>query len=85
MKEYYIYEEEMDGSCYKKDIILADTKENALNIFFKQNNIEESAKWLYSATEKEKADKNKRLLEEIGYNSWDEYYEDMHPERPIEL
>ena len=85
MKEYYIYEKEMDGSRYKKESVVADTKENALNMFFEKHNIEETDKWLYSATLKEKADKNKRLLEETGYNSWDEYYEDMYPERPIEL
>ena len=82
---FNIYREEMDGSGYLIAVITAGTKEEALSEYFNKNRIRKSERWLYYATSKEKDDKNKALLRELGYSSWDEYYADMHPERPIEL
>lgn len=84
-KLFNIYEEEMDGSARLVDTLEASSREEALEIFFKENKISESAKWIFGARLKAEVDKMKADLEETGYDSWEEYYKDMYPERRIEL
>ena len=86
MELFYIYQKDMYGCDFVDDTILAKNKEEAENIFFNKNGIsDEDTKWLFYAVSKQKADENERLLKETGYSSWDEYYADMYPQRPIEL
>ena len=65
--------------------IEATSKEQALLIFFNDNNIPEDEIRGYYAVDKQKHDEDKALLKEAGYSSWDEYHKDMYPSRPIEF
>lgn len=83
--EYNIYQKEMVGNDFLVDTMLANTKENALNLYININNIPESEKWMYYVVSKEKDDEDKRILKEAGCKNWDEYYNNMYPSRTIEL
>ena len=91
--EYYIYQENQIGSDkvhekingkWQAVVIVAASKDEALDIYLKTRDLEEDRD-LYHAVDKAKRDENDRKLKEAGYDSWDEYDRDMHPERPIEI
>lgn len=84
MKGFYIYQEEMVGS-YKVGTVSAETKEEALQIYIKEHSIPEDEEWMYFAVDKQAKDEEMAFLKEAGYSSWDAYYNDMYPSRPIEL
>ncbi|MBO7733881.1 MAG: hypothetical protein J6S67_15060 [Methanobrevibacter sp.] len=91
--EYYIFQENQAGSDKVEEkingkwsdvVIVAESKEEALNIYLKSRDLEEDRE-LYHAFSKDKYDENRRKLKEAGYSSWEDYYKDMYPDRPIEL
>ena len=86
MELFYIYQKDMYGFDFVAGTVLASTKEEAESIYFDINGItNEDTKWLFYAVSKQKADENEIMLKETGFSSWDEYYAEMYPQRPIEL
>lgn len=79
---------------YRPVIIEASSEKEALDIYFNERAdvfadvSQEDKDYLYYAIDDSKykamaAEKVK--LKKMGYNSWDEYYEDLYPNRPIEV
>ena len=87
MKEYSIYEKEMCGDGIFVEVITANTKEEALQLFFQKSNIldNEDMQWLYFAVDKAKDDEETEFLRKSGFATGDDYYREMYPSRPIEL
>ena len=84
MIKFNVYEDVGWGCECLVDTILAKTKEEALEMFFEKKDISnEGHKRLFYAISKEKDDEQNAILEETGHLSWDSYYNDLYPQRPI--
>ena len=83
--EDHEYCERQDGK-YKPVLVSASSKEEALKIFLTERGWEDEG-YFYAVSDKEfkKMQVSKQKLRDLGYSSWDEYYEDLYPARPIEL
>lgn len=89
MDLYIIFEEQIDGSACKCWRTEAETKEEAVRKYLENVGLSfEKDAWRYyakSSTEIKVSDEEKAKLKEAGCSSWEEYYDDMYPSRPIEL
>ena len=92
-KDFYIYQHHQAGADryydyvnkkYKEVIINAPNAKIALDIFIKERGFEEDRD-LFTARSVESVQREEQELKEAGYKSWEEWDEDMHPSRPIEL
>ena len=83
--EDYEYCERQSGR-YKPVLVDASTKEEALDIFLSERGwIDEGLFYAVSDENFKKHKEEENKLKEMGYNSWDEYYEDLYPSRPMEV
>lgn len=86
-KDFEDYEYcERQGGRYKPVLVDASTKEEALEIFLSERGwIDEGLFYAVSDEKFKKHKEEENKLKEMGYNSWDEYYEDLYPNRPMEV
>ncbi|MCF0106129.1 MAG: hypothetical protein HUJ53_05160 [Holdemanella sp.] len=81
MNKWYIMKDEMGYSSSKMCVIEASEKQEALQKYFEQEDIpEDEQSWFY-VIDKAKKDR----LESDGYDSEEEMFNDLYPERPIEI
>ena len=83
--EDHEYCERQDGK-YRPVIVEASSKEEAVEIFLTERGWEDDG-LIYAVSDDtfKKREAEEKKLREMGYSSWDEYYEDLYPARPIEL
>lgn len=83
--EDHEYCETQDGR-YRPVLVSASSKEEALKIFLTERGWEDEG-YFYALSDKKfkKREAEEQKLRDLGYSSWDEYYEDLYPARPIEL
>ena len=83
--EDHEYCERQDGR-YKPVLVSASSKEEALKVFLTERGWEDEGLFYAVSDEKfKKYEKQVKKLKEMGYTSWNEYYDDLYPARPIEL
>ena len=85
MEYYNIYQKQIDGSGYFIKTLCGVSKEEVLSKFFIQDNISQEEKWLYYIIKKDDDEENKRILKENGCSSWENYFENMYPNKPIDI
>lgn len=83
--EDYEYCERQNGK-YRPVIIEASSQEEAVKIFLTERGWEDDG-LTYAISDKryKKIMEEEQKLRDLGYSSWDEYYEDLYPARPIQL
>lgn len=83
--EDHEYCERQDGK-YRPVLVSASSEQEALKIFLTERGWEDEGYfYAVSDTRFKKRKREQQKLKDMGYSSWDEYYEDLYPARPIEL
>lgn len=74
------------GGRYRPVLVSASSKEEALEIFLTERGWEDEGYFYAISDERfKKIMAEKQKLRDMGYSSWDEYYKDLYPSRPIQL